>query len=162
MFSVLMLDGSEWLTPCSSHCIPSKTAHCAQRKIPACVEDQILQLQYIGSHCTAWPVLYIKEKLCRQRKHREQLVVYLKSCKLCGYITQRPLLFTVIKNKESLRTFFSTHTVFVVGALKDYYALYCLEGSRAVKAVCLDAPVGKLCQFFLYIRCDNYISRMLA
>lgn len=71
--------------------------------------------------------------------------MYLKSCKLCGYITWRPLLITVIKNKESLRILFSTHTVFVVGALKDdFYALYCLEGSRATKAVCLDATVGKL------------------
>jgi hypothetical protein len=61
--------------------------------------------------------------------------VYLKSCKLCGYIIWRPLLVTVIKNKEFLRTFFSTHTVFVVGALKEYYALCCLEGSRATKAL---------------------------
>ena len=76
---------------------------------------------------------------------------------------KRPLLITVIKNKDSLRTFFSTHTVFVVDALKDdYYALYCLEESRAMKAMCLDATVRKLCQFLLYIRHDNYIPRMPA
>jgi len=58
-----MLDGSEWLAPCSPHFIPRKKAPCPQRKIPAYVEDQTVGLSYIGSHCTAWAVLYIKEKL---------------------------------------------------------------------------------------------------